>query len=420
MKRFSTALRDQARRRMEQLGEADIVVGIPSYNAQDTIGHVVATAAQGLARYYPRMRGLIMVSDGGSVDDTREMAAEVDTSTFEREKIVTIYRGLPGKGSAVRAIFEAALILKSRLVVLLDADLRSITPEWIPNLVEPVLEHGYDFVAPYYARYRLDGTITNTIAYNLTRALFGKRIRQPIGGDFALSRPMVRACVEDEDVWMTDVARFGVDIWLTTMAIVRGFRVVQSYLGVKIHDVKDPAEHLTPMFRQVVGTIFSLMETYEDFWTRIQGSEEVPVLRPYPIAGKPEPFEISVPALLEYFRLGLKNFGPVWRQIVGREAYRQIRQLAALPPEDFHFPPELWVRVVYDFAVAYHEAPRQRLKLVDLMVPLYNARVASLVQELRDLPDEAVEDYFEGQALIFEDMKPYLLRKWKRAKRAAS
>lgn len=420
MRRFSTALRDQARRRIEQMGEADIVVGIPSYNAQDTIAHVVATAARGLSRYYPRLRSLIMVSDGGSVDDTREVASEVDTTTFENEKIVTIYRGLPGKGSAVRAIFEAAVMLKARLVVLLDADLRSITPEWIPNLVEPVLEHGYDFVAPYYARYRLDGTITNTIAYNLTRALFGKRIRQPIGGDFALSRPLVRACVEEEDVWMTDVARFGVDIWLTTMAIVRGFRVVQTYLGVKIHDVKDPAEHLTPMFRQVVGTIFSLMEVHESFWMHIRGSEEVPLLRPYPIVGKPEPFEISVPALLEYFRLGLKNFGPVWRQIVGREAYRQIRQLASLPPENFHFPPELWVRVVYDFAVAYHEAPRQRLKLVDLMVPLYNARVASLVRELRDLPDEEVEDYFEAQALIFEEMKPYLIRRWKRAKREAS
>ncbi len=419
MRRFSTALRDAARRRIEQMGEADIVVGIPSYNAQDTIAHVVATAAQGLARYYPRLRSLIMVSDGGSVDDTREMAAGVDTTTFESEKIVTIYRGLPGKGSAVRAIFEAAVILKARLVVLLDADLRSITPEWIPNLVEPVLEHGYDFVAPYYLRYRLDGTITNTIAYNLTRALYGKRIRQPIGGDFALSRPLVRACVEEDDVWMTDVARFGVDIWLTTLAIVRGFRIAQAYLGVKIHDQKDPAEHLTPMFRQVVGTIFTLMEVHEHHWTRIQGSEEVPLLTAYPIAGKPESFEISVPALLEYFRLGLRNFGPVWRQIVGRAAFREIRHLATLAPEAFHFPPELWVRVVYDFAVAYHEAPRQRLKLVDIMVPLYNARVASLVNELRHLADEDVEDYFEGQALIFEDMKGYLLRKWRRAKRAS-
>ncbi len=413
MTRFSTALRDEARRRMEAMGEADIVIGIPSYNTQETIAHVVATAAQGLAKHYPRMRSLIMVSDGGSVDDTREVARDVDVATFETEKIVTIYRGLPGKGSAVRAIFEAALFLKARLVVLLDADLRSITPEWIPNLVEPVLDEGYDFVAPYYTRYRFDGTITNTIAYNLTRALYGKRVRQPIGGDFALSRPLLRACLE-EDVWETDIARFGIDIWLTTLAIVRGFRIAQTFLGVKIHNVKDPAEDLTPMFRQVVGTIFSLMEVFEDYWKALRGSEEVPLLKPYPIGGRPEPFPINVPALIEYFRLGLKNFGPVWRQIVGARAYREIKRMATLPPDAFRFPVDLWARVVYDFAVAFRDAPRQRLKLVDLMVPLYNARVASLANELAHLSDEAVEDYFESQAQTFEAWKPYLIRKWNR------
>lgn len=414
MTRFSTALRYDARRRIEKMGEADVVIGIPSYNTQDTIAHVVETAAQGVSTYCPKLRCLIMVCDGGSVDDTREEAQRVDVSTFGTEKIVTIYRGLPGKGSAVRGILEAALLLKSWVVVLLDADLRSITPAWIPNLVDPVLEEGYDFVAPYYRRYRFDGTITNTLAYSMTRALYGKRIRQPIGGDFAISRPLLRACLE-EDVWETDIARFGIDIWLTTLAIVRGFCIAQTYLGVKIHDVKDPAEHLSPMFRQVVGTIFSLMEVYESYWKKIRGSMEVPLLRIRDeVENNPIPFPINTSALIEYFRLGLKNFGPVWKQVVGTRIYAEVKRLAALSPDKFYFPVDLWVRVVYSFAVAFRDSPRQRLKLVDLMIPLYNARVASLANELATLSDEAVEAYFENQAQTFEELKPYLLRKWNR------
>jgi hypothetical protein len=48
-------------------------------------------------------------------------------------------------------------------------------------LLRPVLEQDYQYVTPIYSRHKYDGTITNNIVYNLTRALYGKRIRQPIG-----------------------------------------------------------------------------------------------------------------------------------------------------------------------------------------------------------------------------------------------
>ena len=80
--------------------------------------------------------------------------------------------------------------------------MRSITSDWIHYLVDPVFTKGYQFVAPVYLRHKYDGTITNNIVYNLTRALYGKRIRQPIGGDFAFSRDVARFYV-DQNVWDT-------------------------------------------------------------------------------------------------------------------------------------------------------------------------------------------------------------------------
>jgi glucosylglycerate synthase len=409
-KRFSSSLRDHVRKKIELLGHADIVVGIPSYYSDGTIAHVVKTVAAGLDQYYRDARGLIFVADGGSTDDTREIARGVETDSFNIEKIVTVYRGIPGKGSGLRGVFEAAGFLRAKAVSVFDSDLMSITPEWIRNILEPVF-NGHDFVSPDYQRYKLDGTITNTIAYNLTRSLYGLRIRQPIGGDFGLSLPLVKHYL-DHDVWESDVAKFGIDIWMTTTAVTGGFKVCQGRLGAKIHGHKNPAEHLGPMFRQVVGTTFQLMEQYTDYWMKVTGSQSVPVFGDY-MDQVPPAFEIDQDDLIEYFRLGFHNFSGIWKQIVDEEDYDIISCLAGneCAPE-FRMPIESWVRVVYRYAGAFHTTPRQKIKILDTMIPLYYGRVASLMNELKDMDSDEAERHFEKQAVVFEEMKPYLIDLW--------
>ena len=95
-------------------------------------------------------------------------------------------------------------------------------------------------MAPYYHRHKYDGTITNSIVYPLTRMLYGVAVRQPIGGEFGISARLIRRYLERED-WETDVARFGIDIWMTTIAIAEGFRVCQSFLGPSCTTPRTPA-----------------------------------------------------------------------------------------------------------------------------------------------------------------------------------
>ena len=136
-------------------------------------------------------------------------------------------------------------------------------------LLTPIYEEGFDYVAPLYARHKFDGTITNSIVYPLTRALYGKRIRQPIGGDFGFSGKLANFYLT-KDVWETDVARFGIDIWMTTLAVAEGYKVCQSYLGAKIHDAKDPGGDLGPMFTQVVSSVYGLMGEYQHLWKKFR------------------------------------------------------------------------------------------------------------------------------------------------------
>jgi hypothetical protein len=407
--RFSTALREPTRRHVERLGAIDLLVGIPCFNNDTTVEHVIRTVEEGLYRHYPDHRSVVLVSDGGSTDDTREVAAQLEHSPWV-ERVVAAYRGVPGKGTAVRGIFEVADIAEARTTLFFDSDLRSITPEWVKCVADPVLEEGYDFIAPYYRRYKYDGTITNNIVYNLTRALYGYRVRQPIGGDFAFSLPLVRTYIQ-QPVWETDVARFGIDIWLTTTAMVHRVKMAQANLGVKIHDVKDPAEALGPMFRQVVATLFQLMEEHEGIWKKVRGSEPVPVVGPG-VEVEPQPFAINVPRLVNDFRTGYNNYGQLWRRIVAPENWQVIEHLHDLPVEEFLFPTEAWVGILYDLAAAWHHWQGSRDLLLGLMTPLYFARIASFVNRTRDMDAAGAEALVEEQARLFEEMKDYLIERW--------
>lgn len=405
--RFSTALRDHARRQIERLGSADIVVGIPAYYSDESLAHVIQTVAGGLDQFYPDRKSLIIVADGGSTDDTREVARSIESHYFNIEVLVTIYRGIPGKGSAFRAVFEAARYLRASAVALFDSDLKSIKAGWVRNILEPVFD-GYDFVAPDYSRFKFDGTITNTIAYNLTRALYGVNIRQPIGGDFAMSTAMIRHCL-DQDVWDTDIARFGVDIWLTITAVTGGFRLCQARLGAKIHGEKDPAADLGPMFREVVGTIFNLLNKDRSYLDKVEKTIDPPVFGEA-VGEEPVAFAVNLEPLVAYFRIGLKNFGPVWANIIEEKDYATVKKLAMVKKlKNFNLPTETWVRIVYRYAAHFCRAERQRIKILDTLIPLYNARVASLILVLQEKNQAEAEEYYDEQARVFESMRGYLI-----------
>ena len=403
------------------LGHADVVVGVPSFNNVSTIGRVVQAIDIGLRKYFPQLRGVIVNSDGGSTDGSREcvLAATTEESNLlllsdpvsPVHRLVTSYHGIPGKGSAFRSVFRVAQLLGARACAVVDSDLRSITPEWIDLLISPVLHRGYDYVAPYYLRHKYDGTITNSIVYPLTRALYGRRLRQPIGGDFGFSGRLAEHFLE-YDVWETDVARYGIDIWMTITALCGDYRVCQSFLGAKIHDAKDPASDLSAMLTQVVGSVFEQMERSSDKWMAIEGSQEVPVFGFRFDVGL-EPVPVSVDGMIRRFRQGVKDLGEIWRLALAPQTVRELQRLEESPDDQFHLSDELWVWVIYDFATAFHARSINRDHLLKSLTPLYLGRVASFVLDTRDSSALEVERKIEQLCLLYEQCKGYLVERWR-------
>jgi glycosyltransferase involved in cell wall biosynthesis len=408
-----TALRDDARRRLDEIGQADILVGIPSFNNADTIGHVVQMAAQGMVKYFPDMKPVLVNSDGGSPDGTCDVTLSTPVPEGV-EVMATVYQGLSGKGSAFRAIFEIARALGVKVCVVVDSDLRSITPEWIELLAGPIVKEGYGYVTPYYNRHKYDGTITNNICYPMTRMLYGLDIRQPIGGDFCFSGQLLDHYLS-QDVWQTDVARFGIDIWMTTTAINAGFNVCQAHLGAKIHDAKDPAAALGPMFRQVVGTLFGMMSRYEERWKAVTDSQPT-AMYGQPIEVEPDPVPVTLSAMIDKLRAGAEEHQALWRRILTAENLAAVKEIAALSDEDYRFPADRWARIVFDFAMAYNKSGLEPAEVIGAMTPLYYGRTAGLVKQSQEMSTaEFEQQVIQTQAQTFEKLKPYLIEQWERA-----
>ena len=413
--------REDIHARLTEIGKADILVGVPSYNNARSIGHVVRAVQAGLAKYFPERKTVLVNSDGGSTDGTMDVVHDTAIDDFRSillshrvesfSKIAIPYHGIPGKGSAFRTIFEIAHALDVKACAVVDSDLRSITPEWIELLVKPVMDDGYDYVAPLYHRHKYDGTITNSIVYPLTRALYGKNVRQPIGGDFGFSGKLAGFYLS-KDVWETDVARYGIDIWMTTTAIANDFRVCQAFLGAKIHDAKDPGADLSAMLYQVVGATFDLMEEYPGTWKGVTGTQSVPVFGFTYEVGL-EPVSVNIQRMIDKFTLGARELVPLWENILSRETLGFLRRLADGTGDDFHMPDTVWVDIIYSFALAAHRNVLNKEHLLKSLTPLYIGRTASFVIEGRESSGPEVEEKIENLCGVYEKLKPSFADRWK-------
>ncbi|MDY6863972.1 MAG: glycosyltransferase [Thermodesulfobacteriota bacterium] len=405
--------------RVQELKNADIIIGIPSFNCAPTIGHVVKAIEAGLSKYFPKYKSVLINSDGGSTDNTMDIvnATTVDLDSIllhhkmgSFHKLVTPYHGIPGKGSAFRTIFKIAEDLHVKACAVVDSDLRSITPEWVELLIKPVLEQGYDYVSPYYQRHKYDGTITNMIVYPLTRGLYGKRIRQPIGGDFGFSGRLASFYLT-KDVWETDVARFGIDIWMTTTAVANNFKVCQAFLGAKIHAAKDPGSDLSAMLHQVVSSVFGLMQEYSPIWKKTAGSESVPTFG-FAYSVGLEPINVNMDRMIEKFSLGVKELYTVYESFLSKKLLEFLETMITVPKEKFSIPDSVWVEIIYNFAIACHKKLMSQDHIIKSLTPLYLGKVASFVIETWESSADDVEQRLEELCNAYEKTKSYLIEGW--------
>ncbi len=390
--------------------EADIVVGIPSYNEAESIAFPTQQVDKGLSGYFGDRSAVIVNCDNHSEDGTRE--AFMNTPTETPKIYLSTAEGVKGKGNNFRNLFAKAVELSAKAVVAVDADLKSITPQWIRNLGEPLFED-YEYVAPLYVRHKNDGAINNSIAYPITRALYGRRVRQPVGGDFGFSGELARVFAEGE-AWTDSASNYGVDIWMTTLTLRRRVPVIQSFMGSpKLHESRHPLTGDTVLFDSLITTLFDLVKHNADFWKEVKWS------RPTAVYGLgqgefqvPPAVDVDERLLRRQFEEGMETHADVFKECLPPAVCDKLCEVADSGEYTFEFPTNLWAKALYDYCKAYRDevVPHDRLRAS--LRTLFFGKTLSFLRETEAMNNQQVEELIEDQCLQFEKTKPYLLERW--------
>ena len=398
-----------------RVGTTDIAVAFLTYNNADTLPAVAAAAARGVADHFPGSSVAFIDSDGGSSDGTPALLAGVGVPTVLLthdaplgERVAVPFHGVPGRGAALRGVLAAAHRLSARAVVVLEADVVSLAPDWIGRLAQPVWDEKADFVAAVYERHRFDGTITNLLIAPLVRSLYGRRLHQPLGGQQALSGKLVEHLLLHPkwDWGGRDLA----DVWILGAAVADGFSVWETWLGPRVIRSRTRTTDLPAMIAQTLGGVFSVMDRHADLWRDVRASEPVPATGEARLPGT-EARDVNVERMISAFQLGLRDLTPVWEHVLAPESLGDVLSLES-NLGDFRFPDDLWARVAYDFALGHHYAVIHREHLLRSLVPLYLGRTAAYVLATRDRTAAASESAAESVARAFERQKPYLVERW--------
>ena len=398
---------------------ADVVVGVLTLNNAGTIEQVVKSIVEGLRQFFGGASAMIVNCDGGSQDGTPDIVerlvagyvpVRVIPATAGRYATLATDSGLSGREEDVRRLCETAQVLQAKACLIVEGNVRSLTPQWIELLGRPVYQDDMDYVVPLFRRHRYEGTLVSNLLYPLMRALYGKRLRYPSGGAYGLSGRLARELVK-KPFWSQDVSRISLDGWMTTVALAEEYQVCHAFLGVKEQESKLGTADLANVLAAAVGSIFHSMEDYESAWEKLHAPVDVPlygVMEYTPLTGP-----VNISRMVSGVRQGVRDLLPLWEVILSPETLSNILALGIQESEEFHFPADLWVQVVYEFALAYHDQVLHREHLLKSLTPLYLGQTASFVLDTQHGETQQVEMAVESLCRRFEAMKPYLTDRWR-------
>jgi len=389
----------------EQIKPVDIMVGVLCKNVEATILNVLNVINEGLYRYFPDHNLAIVVSEAESSDNTSE-AINLFQPYSTIDTIVTKDITNGGKGAGVMTIFEIAHQADAKCVVLMDGDLLSIKPGWIQTIANPVVYGRSDLTVPYYIRDKNDGVITNNLVYPFTRTLYGIDVRQPIAGEFALSKNLYEI-LRKHPLFPPD---FGIDIFIVTTAAAEGLYVKEGLFSLKIHESTlhylEPEKFLIPMFRKVTSSMFELAKYYESYWKSNPVSFKSKYHREC-FSQKPIHVNVNIKDMKQSFTTEFKHNKEQMKEFLPEQLVHSIEDVL----NDGHqFDADLWSKIVFHYAASYKSIADDEKKymLLDTLKTLWLGRFVSYAEIVDDMDINDAEKIIQRQAETFEKNFDYL------------
>lgn len=310
--------------------------------------------------------------------------------------------------AAQRTICTLAVELDAKACVIVHGDFIAFDSAHIQSLSHAIAEKGCDLIFPVYSSRKYEALLNHGILAPLIRALYGQRVRYPLPPDFGCSPQMFRKLSEVPGI--RDHGDGGL-LWPSVQACLSNYQVCQVNLDVH-HSTQTEGLELSTVLASLVGSAFAEMDATAAYWQRVRASHPTATFgNMVQQIGDGEAADTK--PLIDSFLLGSRNLQEIWSLVLPPVTLLELRKLTRVAPEAFRMPDPLWVRIVYDFALAYRLRTMNRGHLMGALTPLYLGWVASYMQEVATLSPMAAEQRFEQLARAYEEEKPYLVSRWR-------
>ena len=231
-----------------------------------------------------------------------------------------------------------------------------------------------------------------------------------MGPDFGLSGNLLRQIVKQDSARKNGTERNALAS-IAAAAACGGYQVCEAQLGVRTQRPTDWA-NLSSLLADVLGATFLEMEGNVAHWQSIRGSKSLPRFA-LPEAPPADTGTVDVHGMIETFQLGTQNLQDVWGVVLPPTTLLELRRLSRLPEDQFRIPDQLWVRIIYDFALGHRQRAISRDHLLRSITPLYLGWIASYALEMQTAGLAEADARIERLAKVYEDNKSYLVSRWR-------
>jgi glucosylglycerate synthase len=311
--------------------------------------------------------------------------------------------------SAYQSVFEAGEKLGARACCVVASKLEMSKPGWICQLAQPLLDGSADLVVPRYARRKFEGLLNSSVISPLTRSLYGKRLRNPMGPDLGVSQRVIQKRLDAERNQRTNGSH--PVALMVPMTLCDGLQVCELNVGARISLPIDWT-NISSLLAQILGPIFLAMEHTAACWQRTRGSASVPAIGD-PMVVPQDTGTVDISHLVESFQLGNRDLQEIWSLVLPPATLFELMKLSRLPLAQFRMPDDLWARIIYDFALAHRLRTINRDHLLKSFTPLYLGWVASYAQDMATAAPAVLEQRLERLSAAYEANKSYLVSRWR-------
>ena len=260
----------------EQTDTADLVVGI-----------LADFDAEAHARMFDALRGLpaplrvaVVQRDHQEIppssSETAPASAHVFPVASPLAKLSGTAAGLPSMSAQYQSVFAAADKLQARACCIVASTLEMASPESTWQMARPLFENDVDLVLPHYARRKFEGLLNVGIIAPMLRALYGKRVNNPMGPDFGVSRRLFEKILAASGGTNSGNRPHPLAS-LTPVALCQNLQIIEVNLGPRVYPPMDWST-MSSVLADVLTPVFLDMERNASCWQRMRVSSPVPAI----------------------------------------------------------------------------------------------------------------------------------------------